>query len=48
MEREEDEHKKLVDQENIRLTNQSTIFPTSDEKIRRACSLGDDNSSSDE
>jgi hypothetical protein len=48
MEREEDEHKKQVDQENIRLNNQSTISPTSDEEMRHACSSSDDNSSSDE
>jgi hypothetical protein len=48
MEDEEAEHKKQVDQENIRLNNQSTIFPTNDEEMRHAHSSSDDRSSNDE
>jgi hypothetical protein len=47
MEYEEVEHKKQVDQENIRLNNQSTIPPTSNEEMRHAWSLSDDNGSGD-
>ena len=47
MEHEEVEHKKQVDQENIKLNNQSTISPTSDEEMRHACSSSNDISSSD-
>jgi hypothetical protein len=42
------EHKKRVDQENIRLNNQSTISPTSDEEMRHGYNSSDDNNSSDE
>jgi hypothetical protein len=48
MEHEEEEHKKQVDQENIRLNNQSTIPLTSDEEIRHAHSLKNGNNPSDE
>jgi hypothetical protein len=48
MEDEGAEHKKQVDQENIRLNNQSTISPTNDEEMRHAHSSSDDNSSTDE
>jgi len=48
MKHEEVEHKKQVDQKNIRLNNQSKILPTSDEEMRHARSSSDDNSSSDE
>jgi hypothetical protein len=48
MEHEEVEHKKQVDQENIRLNNQTTIFYTSDEQIRHVHNSSDDINSSDE
>ena len=48
MENDEVEHKKQANQENIRLNNQSTIFPTNDEEMRHARSLNDDNSSNNE
>jgi hypothetical protein len=48
MEHEEVEHKKQVDQENIRLNNQSTISPTNDEEMRHARYSSDDNSSTNE
>ena len=44
MEDEDEEHKKQANQENIRLNNQSTIFPTNDEEIRCAHSSSNDNS----
>ena len=47
MEHEEVEHKKKVDQEKIRLNNQSTISPESDEEMRHACNLSYDTNSSD-
>jgi hypothetical protein len=47
MEHEEVEQQRQVDQENIRLNNQSTISPTSDEEMRHAHILSVENSSSD-
>jgi hypothetical protein len=48
MEHEEVEHKKQANQENIRLNNQSTIFPICDEEMSHARSSIDNISSSDE
>ena len=46
MEHEEVEHKSKVDQEKIRLNNQSTISPTNDEEMKHARNLSNGNDSS--
>jgi hypothetical protein len=48
MEHEQLEHQKEVNQENIRLNNQSTISPVTDQEMRDAHNSSNDNNSSDE